>query len=76
MIVIGFLHGILTRVGSAFTASLNMQCWKLELTEIVNRKCKLFILSYKEYALFCNLLTKARAYQNLKWSYSMLVKTK
>ena len=59
MIATEFLYGILTRVGSAFTALLNIQCWKLELTEIVNRKCKLFILNYKEYALFCNLLTKA-----------------
>ena len=37
MFTIEFLHGILTWVGSAFTVLLNMQCWKLELTEIVNR---------------------------------------
>ena len=47
MITMGFLRGILTRVGSVFTALL-MQCCsvgnKLWLTENDNRKCKLFIL--------------------------------
>ena len=44
MITIGFLHGILIRVGSAFTALLNMQCWILELTETVKRNasCSFF----------------------------------
>ena len=37
MTTIGCLLGILTGVGSAFTALLHMQCWKLELTKTVNR---------------------------------------
>ena len=46
MITIRFLYGILTGVGSAFTALLNMQCWKLELTKTVNRNanCSFFEL--------------------------------
>ena len=68
----GFLHGILTRVGSVFTTILNMQCWKLDLTETVNRnanysffelvrqnmRLKLPQRHIRKYALLCNLLSE------------------
>ena len=71
MITVGLQHGILARVGSAFTTLLNMQCWKLNLTEIVNRNANYSFFElvrqimklklpqwHRKYALFSNLLTK------------------
>ena len=96
MITIRFLYGILKRVGSAFTALLNMQCWKLELTKTVNRNanCSFFELIrqnmrfklpqwyIRKYALFFFffffffVICSQSLDLHLKWSYSMLIKTK
>ena len=83
MITMGFLHWILTRVGSAFTF-LNMKCWKLELTKIVNRNANYSFFELVRQKMRFKLpqwhilffVICSQSHLNLKWSYSKLIKAK